>query len=181
MLSAFFRWPCTSLESTPCTHAAAAFSGGRYLALESLARLAGQPDVIATIRSQRTVISAALREIDVATRKRALDLIFAVCDASNIKELVAELLDYLVTADFSIREELVLKVAILAEKHAPDVRWCVMQLPLSCKCKDCTCSLAYLVQHAVAVLGASPVVLLLNQDQTTVRVSGCAVHTRCCR
>lgn len=33
------------------------------------------------------------------------------------------MLNFLVTADFVIREELVLKVAILAEKWAPSVQW----------------------------------------------------------
>ena len=36
---------------------------------------------------------------------------------------VGELVDYLVTADFAMREELVLKIAILAEKYAPNVQW----------------------------------------------------------
>jgi AP-2 complex subunit alpha len=36
---------------------------------------------------------------------------------------VSSLLNYLVVADLSMREELVLKVAILAEKYAPSMTW----------------------------------------------------------
>lgn len=48
-----------------------------------------------------------------------------MCDSSNSVEIVNELMAYLTTADFSIREELVLKIAILAERFAPDVKWYV--------------------------------------------------------
>ena len=38
---------------------------------------------------------------------------------------ILEMLGYLETADYSIREEMVLKVAILAEKYATDYKWYV--------------------------------------------------------
>jgi len=40
-------------------------------------------------------------------RKRALDLLFTMCDRSNAGEIVGELLEYLTVADFNIREDLV--------------------------------------------------------------------------
>lgn len=46
-----------------------------------------------------------------------------MCDRSNAEEIVQEMLNYLETADYSIREEMVLKVAILAEKYATDFTW----------------------------------------------------------
>ena len=48
-----------------------------------------------------------------------------MCDKSNSEEIVHEMLAYLETADYSIREEMVLKVAILAEKYASDYTWYV--------------------------------------------------------
>ena len=43
----------------------------------------------------------------------------------NSKEIVTELTSYLDTAEYAIREELVLKIAILAERFAPkdDRKW----------------------------------------------------------
>lgn len=90
-------------------------------------------------------------ERDVSVRQRAVDLLYAMCDRSNAKQIVAEMLSYLETADYSIREEIVrvpsvlysihcltvrrpselaafvqvLKVAILAEKYAVDYTWYV--------------------------------------------------------
>nr|XP_038947992.1 AP-2 complex subunit alpha-2 isoform X2 [Rattus norvegicus] len=66
-----------------------------------------------------------LTERDVSVRQRAVDLLYAMCDRSNAQQIVAEMLSYLETADYSIREEIVLKVAILAEKYAVDYTWYV--------------------------------------------------------
>lgn len=60
-----------------------------------------------------------------SVRQRAVDLLYAMCDRSNAEEIVQEMLNYLETADYSIREEMVLKVAILAEKYATDYSWYV--------------------------------------------------------
>ena len=60
-----------------------------------------------------------------SVRQRAADLLYAMCDRSNAQAIVGEMLSYLETADYSIREEMVLKVAILAEKYATDYSWYV--------------------------------------------------------
>ena len=54
-----------------------------------------------------------------------MDLPYTMCDKSNAEDIVLEMLGYLETADYSIREEMVLKVAILAEKYATDYKWYV--------------------------------------------------------
>lgn len=45
-----------------------------------------------------------------------MDLLFTMCSPKNVQDIVDELLTYLEVADFSMREELVLKTAILAER-----------------------------------------------------------------
>lgn len=42
-----------------------------------------------------------------SVRQRAVDLLYAMCDRSNAEEIVQEMLNYLETADYSIREEMV--------------------------------------------------------------------------
>ncbi len=66
---------------------------------------------------------ACLRDPDVSIRRRSLDLMFNMCNASNAEEIVAELLDSLSTADYSMREEMVLKTAVLAERFMPNLEW----------------------------------------------------------
>lgn len=48
-----------------------------------------------------------------------------MCDASNAKSTVSELLRTLPSTDYSLREEMVLKIAILAEKYATESQWYV--------------------------------------------------------
>ena len=67
--------------------------------------------------------------MDISIRRRALDLLFTMCTPSTAADICAELLKYLEVADFSLRDELVLKIAILAERcvsnHTEYVRACL--------------------------------------------------------
>ncbi|XP_013773927.1 AP-2 complex subunit alpha-like [Limulus polyphemus] len=98
----------------------------RYLALESMCLLAtSEFSHEAVKKHQETVVTALKTERDVSVRQRAVDLLYAMCDKTNAEEIVGEMLNYLETADYSIREEMVMKVAILAEKYASDYTWYV--------------------------------------------------------
>lgn len=99
----------------------------RYLSLEHLSYLATSEFSHEAVRKhQETVILALKNERDVSVRQRAVDLLYAMCDHTNAVTIVTELLEYLKSkADYSIREELVLKIAILAEIFAPDSSWYV--------------------------------------------------------
>ena len=97
-----------------------------YLGLNHLTNLVA-PDTLEAIQSYIPEVIPRLHDVDISIRKRALDLLFAACDASNARDIVAHLLRYLTTADFAIREELALKTAILAERNADKIpdgkRW----------------------------------------------------------
>ncbi|XP_053515617.1 AP-2 complex subunit alpha-1 isoform X2 [Artibeus jamaicensis] len=98
----------------------------RYLALESMCTLASSEFSHEAVKTHiDTVINALKTERDVSVRQRAADLLYAMCDRSNAKQIVSEMLRYLETADYAIREEIVLKVAVLAEKYAVDYSWYV--------------------------------------------------------
>ncbi len=98
----------------------------RYLALESMCLLAtSEFSHDAVKKHQETVINALKTERDISVRQRAVDLLYAMCDRTNAEDIVQEMLTYLETADYHIREEMVLKVAILAEKYAVDYTWYV--------------------------------------------------------
>ncbi|KAK9889257.1 hypothetical protein WA026_004534 [Henosepilachna vigintioctopunctata] len=98
----------------------------RYLALESMCHLATSEFSHEAVKKHQEVVILSMKmEKDVSVRQRAVDLLYAMCDKSNAEEIVQEMLNYLETADYSIREEMVLKVAILAEKYATDYTWYV--------------------------------------------------------
>ena len=94
----------------------------KYLGLENMGRMSAIPQVAAAVKRNQQEIADSLHDADISIRRRALDLLFGMCDPSNAQDIVQQLLDYLVVADFAIREELVLKIAILAEKFAPAVQ-----------------------------------------------------------
>ncbi|KAJ3182002.1 hypothetical protein HDU87_000340 [Geranomyces variabilis] len=97
----------------------------RYLGLETMAHLAGFAESVATVKKHQETIIASLKDKDISVRRRALDLLYSMCDTSNARVIVSELLQYLAVADYAIREEMVLKIAILTEKFATDFKWYV--------------------------------------------------------
>lgn len=66
---------------------------------------------------------SALKEKDISIRKRALDTIFQLCNQEVAAEVVNELLDHLQENDYELTENMVLKIAILAEKFAINLSW----------------------------------------------------------
>ncbi|CAK0759184.1 hypothetical protein CVIRNUC_002678 [Coccomyxa viridis] len=97
----------------------------KYLGLENMVRLAEVPAVADTINRHRQSIINSLQDTDISIRRRSLDLLFAMCNKGNVREIVAELLSYLQGAEFGMREELILKTAVLAERFYPDLEWYV--------------------------------------------------------
>ncbi|KAL7747646.1 hypothetical protein RI367_006935 [Sorochytrium milnesiophthora] len=95
----------------------------RYLALQSFASLANYVESLDAIKRHQETIFMALKDKDVSVRRQALDLLYSMCDVTNAREVVAELLRQLLVSDEAIKEEMVLKIAILAEKFAPNYTW----------------------------------------------------------
>eukprot|EP00505_MAST-04D_sp_SCG-Rhode-Island_P001696 Stramenopile-MAST_4_protein_1696 len=94
----------------------------RYLGLASmskLAKFASETD----LDEHKSKILFSLKDGDISIRKRALELVFAMCNASNAESIVEELLEHIVVAEFDIKEEMVLKIAILAERFAQRLEW----------------------------------------------------------
>lgn len=95
----------------------------RYLGLEAMVHFAARAETLDPIKKHQNIILGSLRDRDISVRRKGLDLLYSMCDTSNAGPIVNELLRYLQTADFGIREEMVLKVAILTEKYATDAQW----------------------------------------------------------
>lgn len=98
----------------------------RYVGLGLMSHLA-KVDPKASQEYQDTVFQA-LKDKDIGVRRRALDLLYSLCDNSTAKDIVAELLLYIPVADSSLREELVLKIAVLTEEYATDLAWYVQTM-----------------------------------------------------
>jgi AP-2 complex subunit alpha len=97
----------------------------RYLGLEAMTHLAARAETLDPIKKHQQIIIGSLRDRDISVRRQGLDLLYSMCDSTNAQPIVSELLKYLQTADYAIREEMVLKIAILTEKYATDIQWYV--------------------------------------------------------
>ncbi|KAJ9363164.1 putative AP-2 adaptor complex subunit alpha [Paecilomyces variotii] len=95
----------------------------RYLGLEAMTHFAARAETLDPIKKHQNIILGSLRDRDISVRRKGLDLLYSMCDTSNARPIVNELLRYLQSADYAIREEMVLKVAILTEKYATDAQW----------------------------------------------------------
>ncbi|TFY69241.1 hypothetical protein EVJ58_g516 [Rhodofomes roseus] len=97
----------------------------RYLGLDTMAQLAARTENLDAIKKHQGTIILSLRDKDISVRRRALDLLYSMCDTENSELIVGELLRYLKIADYGLREEMVLKIAILTEKYAGTYKWYV--------------------------------------------------------
>ncbi|KAK8086645.1 hypothetical protein PG994_001619 [Apiospora phragmitis] len=95
----------------------------RYLGLEAMTHLAARAEDLDPIKQHQDVILGSLKDRDISVRRKGLDLLYSMCDSTNSGPIVSELLHYLQNADFAIREEMALKIAILTEKYATDIQW----------------------------------------------------------
>lgn len=95
----------------------------RYLGLEAMTHLAARAENLDPIKQHQEVILGSLKDRDISVRRKGLDLLYSMCDSTNSQPIVSELLHYLQNADFAIREEMALKIAILTEKYATDIQW----------------------------------------------------------
>ena len=97
----------------------------RYLGLDAMTHFAARAETLDPIKRHQNIIIGSLRDRDISVRRKGLDLLYSMCDPSNSEPIVNELLKYLQSADFAIREEMVLKIAILTEKYATNIQWYV--------------------------------------------------------
>ena len=95
----------------------------RYLGLDYMSRLAQLQGVSDKIKKHQDTIMQSLDDPDLAIRKRALHMLFSMCDEENAEEIVKKLLDHLHSNDYMIKEEMALKTAILAERFPKDNNW----------------------------------------------------------
>lgn len=96
----------------------------RYLGLDTLIRLANLSGP-ASVQAHQEVVLDSLKDLDISVRKRALDLIFVMTDKNNAEFVVGELVTNLALAENAMKEDFVVKIAILAEKYPTTWNWYV--------------------------------------------------------
>lgn len=93
----------------------------RYVALSILARVVSV-DTQAVQRHRVTIVEC-VKDADISIRRRALELVYALVNESNIRTLTSELLQYLNVCDLEFKPDLTSKICMLVQRFAPDKRW----------------------------------------------------------
>eukprot|EP00729_Bicosta_minor_P014214 gene14214-35281_t len=98
----------------------------RLLALEGLAQMAQTQHATVQVKEHVPGVISVLHESkDPTVQRRAVDVLYGVCDSESVVDIVKDLLRFLKSSQYGVREEVVLKCAILAEKFAADYKWYV--------------------------------------------------------
>jgi AP-2 complex subunit alpha len=97
----------------------------RYIGLSLLARLSFVEvpgfDFQAHCKQYQQQIIVGLHDNDVSIRKKALDVLVAMCNPSTAEEIIKELLSYLpIATDPNFKSSLVLSIALLSENYCQD-------------------------------------------------------------
>ncbi|KAG5438122.1 hypothetical protein PCANB_002973 [Pneumocystis canis] len=95
----------------------------RYLGLKALIHLATHLNTFEPFRRHQDTIIQSLEDKDMSIQKKALELLYCICDSSNTKIIVGELLHYLRNANPLIKEEVAIRISILAEKYVIEYQW----------------------------------------------------------
>lgn len=96
----------------------------KYLGLETMCKLSAINENLIEENDNLKTVLKSLRVNDISIKRRALDLLYLSCTPSTATKIVEELLAYAEDwADIQIKEELVLKIAILAERYAENLIW----------------------------------------------------------
>eukprot|EP00117_Sycon_ciliatum_P007982 scpid34160/ scgid3064/ AP-1 complex subunit gamma-1; Adapter-related protein complex 1 subunit gamma-1; Adaptor protein complex AP-1 subunit gamma-1; Clathrin assembly protein complex 1 gamma-1 large chain; Gamma1-adaptin; Golgi adaptor HA1/AP1 adaptin subunit gamma-1 len=93
----------------------------RYVALNTLLRTVSVDNL--AVQRHRSTILDCLKDPDISIRKRALDLSLALCNESNIRGMMKELLAFLGNADMELKTKMVTELLSIAEKYSPNKRW----------------------------------------------------------
>lgn len=75
------------------------------------------------VQRQRPTITECLKDHDLVIKKQALDLLYKITNAQNVRTVANELLNYLLVADSEFKKELSNKICQICEKYAPTKKW----------------------------------------------------------
>lgn len=93
----------------------------RFIALKSLHQVVNVD--YKAVEKHKTTILGCIKDPDIAIKKKALDLVYQICKNTNVKGIVKELLNYLLTAEKDFKEELANKTLMAVEKYSPSKKW----------------------------------------------------------
>ena len=94
----------------------------RYVALNTLLHTV-HIDKAAVQRHRNTIIEC-LGDADISIKKRSMELLFALVNETNVRSVIAELVNFLSgSATPDLKAQLTSTIILLSDKYAPTKRW----------------------------------------------------------
>lgn len=84
----------------------------KYIALNTLQEVA-KSDIQSVQKHRNTIIECLKEHNDISIKRRSLDLIYLIINASNVKYIINECLNFLMVAEDEFKVELTTKVTII--------------------------------------------------------------------
>ena len=108
----------------------------RYLSLDALIKLADRATLegnyYASVRKSFSdnlpKIFKFLADKDISVKRKSLDLLYTVCDATNCNLIVTHLLDSFPHTEANLKPDVAVKIAVLAERYALNPEWYVTNM-----------------------------------------------------
>ncbi|XP_024366847.1 AP-1 complex subunit gamma-2 isoform X2 [Physcomitrium patens] len=129
----------------------------RYVALNTLVKVVSIDTQ--AVQRHRTTVVECVKDSDISIRRRALELVCALVNETNVKVLTKELVDYLKVTDPDFKGDLTARIAGLVQKFAPNKQWYIDQIILlmveagKYVTSDVTRSLVVVISNANALQG----------------------------
>lgn len=98
-------------------------TNNRYLVLDALVKLSARASTTISFKDHLEKIYKSLYDKDISVRKKSIDLLFTVCDEHTYTQIIAKLLDYFPLTETSLKLDISVKIAVLAERFATDSIW----------------------------------------------------------
>lgn len=98
----------------------------KYIALDTLRDVAKFD--ISNVSKHKNTILSCLQDADISIKRRSLDLVYLIVNENNIKDIVKELLNFLVLATDDLIEEVTTNLSSLLEKYSPSLKFQVDSL-----------------------------------------------------
>lgn len=100
-------------------------TNNRYLVLDTLIKLAARSKFTDPFKDYLEQLYLSLNDRDISVRRKTVDLLFTVCDETTYTHIISKLLEFFNVADSSLKSDISVKVAVLAERFASDPIWYV--------------------------------------------------------
>lgn len=97
----------------------------RYLVLDALVKLAARSESTLVFGEHLDKILLSLNDRDISVKRKTLDLLYTVCNETCYTQVISSLLDYFPGAESTLKSDISVKIAVLAERFATDSIWYV--------------------------------------------------------